>query len=103
METTDFIICGVLIALCLGIGIAWIVTKGNFVKTTRTLSEYELNVRKRRSVFAGIFYILIAVLIAITMVAVNYQISWLMITCFALILVCCVAFILLTRLIYRRR
>ena len=103
MTTIDYVICSVLIALTLSMGVTWIVTKGRFVKHTRQLSEAEEKTLEKRSVIAGIFFVGVAVVIAITMVAMNYQIKWLLTTCFAITLVLCASFMILTRLIYRRK
>ena len=102
MKTTDFIVCGILIALTLGMGIAWILTKGSFIKYSGELSPQQLKLRARRSIIAGVFYIAISVIIAVTMVAINYKIKWLMITCFVFTLIFSIGFIVTTRLVYRR-
>ena len=103
MTTIDYVICSALIALTLSMGVTWIVTKGRFVKHTRQLSEVEEKALEKRSIVAGTFFVGVAVVIAITMVALNYNIKWLLVTCFVVTLVLCVSFMILTRLIYRRK
>ena len=103
METYDYVLFGVLIALCLAVGLAWILTKGRFVKYTREISEQEQVTLTKRSILAGSFFIAIAVVLAVSMVAMHFGIQWLMVTSFVVVLVLSVCFVVLSRIIYRRK
>ncbi|MBP5651650.1 MAG: hypothetical protein J6X00_03180 [Clostridia bacterium] len=103
METIDYVIFGILIALTLSFGLAWIITKGKFVKYNRELTAEEEVTLHRRSILAGVFFIIISVIMSVSMVAMHFNVQWLMVTCFAITLVCCVCFIVVSRLIYRRK
>ena len=103
METYDYVLFGVLIALCLAVGLAWILTKGRFVKYTREISEQEQVTLHKRSILAGSFFVAIAVVLAVSMVAMHFGIKWLMVTSFVVVLVLSVCFVVLSRIIYRRK
>ncbi|MBR4745742.1 MAG: hypothetical protein IK070_03450 [Clostridia bacterium] len=103
MGTIDYVIFGALIALTFAFGLVWIVTKGKFIKYNRELSAQEEATLRMRSIVAGISFIGISVILSVSMVAMHFGIQWLMITCFVLTLLCCLCFIVVSRLIYRRK
>ena len=103
MRTIDYVIFGLLIAVCLAVGLAWIITKGKFVKYKRELTKDEERALYVRSIVAGFLFITIAILLAVSMVAMHLNIKWLITVSYAVVLVVSVCFMVLTRIIYRRK